>query len=51
MKFATMLYSTDYAMRPNKFAVASEERGFESVWFPEHTHIPSCPTLAISGRW
>ena len=22
-------------------AVACEERGFESVWFPEHTHIPA----------
>jgi len=41
MKFATMLYSTDYAMRPDQFALASEERGFESVWFPEHTHIPA----------
>ena len=41
MKFATMLYSTDFAMRPDDFAVASESRGFESVWYPEHTHIPA----------
>jgi len=41
MKFATMLYSTDEAMRPDDFAVATEERGFESVWYPEHTHIPA----------
>lgn len=41
MKFGTMLYSTDYAMRPDAFARASEERGFESVWMPEHTHIPA----------
>ena len=41
MKFATMLYATDYAMRPDTFAVACEERGFESVWYPEHTHIPA----------
>jgi probable F420-dependent oxidoreductase len=41
MLFGTMLYSTDYAMRPDEFAVACEERGFESVWFPEHTHIPA----------
>jgi len=41
MKFATMLFSTDYAMRPDIFAAACEERGFESVWFPEHTHIPA----------
>jgi probable F420-dependent oxidoreductase len=41
MKFGTMLYSTDYAMRPDEFAAACEERGFESVWYPEHTHIPA----------
>lgn len=41
MKIATMLYSTDFAMRPDKFALACEERGFESVWYPEHTHIPA----------
>ena len=41
MHFATMLYSTDYAMRPDDFAVACEQRGFESVWYPEHTHIPA----------
>ncbi|MBI4693993.1 MAG: LLM class F420-dependent oxidoreductase [Gammaproteobacteria bacterium] len=40
MRLATMLYATDYAMRPDDFAVACEERGFESVWYPEHTHIP-----------
>ena len=28
-------------MRPDDFARAAEERGFESVWFPEHTHIPA----------
>lgn len=41
MLFGTMLYSTDYAMRPDEFAVACEDRGFESVWYPEHTHIPA----------
>ena len=41
MKFGTMLYSTYYAMRPDDFARACEERGFDSVWYPEHTHIPA----------
>lgn len=49
MKFATMLYATDYAMRPDKFAVASEERGFESVWYPEHTHIPASRRSPFPG--
>lgn len=49
MKFATMLYSTDYAMRPDMFAMASEERGFESVWYPEHTHIPASRRSPFPG--
>lgn len=40
MKFGTMLYATDYTLRPDEFAVAAEQRGFDSVWYPEHTHIP-----------
>lgn len=49
MKIATMLYSTDYAMRPDLFAVACEERGFESIWFPEHTHIPASRKSPFPG--
>ena len=41
MKLGMMMFSTDYSMRPDDFARAVEERGFESVWFPEHTHIPA----------
>lgn len=41
MKIGMTLFATDYAMRPDAFARACEERGFESVWFPEHTHIPA----------
>ena len=49
MKFGTMLYSTDYAMRPDDFAVACEARGFESVWLPEHTHIPASRRTPFPG--
>ncbi len=41
MKFGALMFATAYSMRPDEFAVACEERGFESVWFPEHTHIPA----------
>lgn len=41
MKLGITIFATDYAMRPDELAVACEERGFESVWFPEHTHIPT----------
>jgi probable F420-dependent oxidoreductase len=41
MHYALTMFPTDYAMRPDAFACAAEERGFESVFFPEHTHIPT----------
>jgi len=41
MKLGTVIFPTDYSIRPDDFARACEERGFESVWFPEHTHIPA----------
>ena len=41
MKLGVSIFATDYAMRPDEFARACEERGFESVWYPEHTHIPT----------
>lgn len=49
MHVATMLYSTDYAMRPDAFAQACEARGFESVWYPEHTHIPASRRTPFPG--
>src|SRR5712691_5732065 len=41
MKLGVAMFATDYAIRPDELARACEERGFESVWFPEHTHIPA----------
>jgi probable F420-dependent oxidoreductase len=35
------MFATDYAIRPDELARELEQRGFESVWFPEHTHIPA----------
>ena len=40
MKFGVMMFPTDYSMSPHELAIAVEERGFESLWFPEHSHIP-----------
>ncbi len=37
---AVMFFTTD-SMQPAPLARAMEERGFESLWVPEHTHIPS----------
>ena len=41
MDFGIVMFATDYAIRPDELARAAEERGFESLWFPEHTHIPA----------
>ena len=40
MKFGISIFATDYAMHPSDLAREVEARGFESIWFPEHTHIP-----------
>src|SRR3989449_7198592 len=40
MHFGVLMFPTDYAMRVDDLARAVEARGFESLWFPEHTHIP-----------
>ncbi|MBI4697104.1 MAG: LLM class F420-dependent oxidoreductase [Gammaproteobacteria bacterium] len=41
MKLGVFSFNTEYTMRADELAVAAEERGFESIWFPEHTHIPA----------
>ena len=41
MHFGVTMFPTDYAMRPDELARLLEERGFESYWAPEHTHIPA----------
>ncbi len=41
MDYGVYMFPTDYAIRPDELAREVEARGFESVWFPEHTHIPA----------
>ncbi|HEX3952801.1 MAG TPA: LLM class F420-dependent oxidoreductase [Stellaceae bacterium] len=40
MQFGASMFFTDYSMSSVELAQALEERGFESVWAPEHSHIP-----------
>jgi probable F420-dependent oxidoreductase len=40
MMFGASMFPTDYSMTPAALARALEERGFESLWAPEHSHIP-----------
>lgn len=39
--FAVGMFPTDYSMPPGDVAKAAEDRGFESLWFSEHTNIPT----------
>ena len=41
MKIALNIFPTDKAISPIQLAKEAEERGFESLWFPEHSHIPT----------
>jgi probable F420-dependent oxidoreductase len=40
MDFGVFIFPTDLAIRPDQLAKEVEGRGFESLWFPEHSHIP-----------
>jgi len=40
MHHGVVIFQDDFAMRPDDVARAAEERGFESIFFIDHTHIP-----------
>jgi probable F420-dependent oxidoreductase len=40
MQIGAAMFFTDYSMAPAELGLALEQRGFESVWAPEHSHIP-----------
>ena len=41
MDFGALMFFTEHAISATEFAQALEARGFESVWAPEHSHIPT----------
>ena len=47
MKIGVAMFITDYSMTPAEIARAAEERGFDSFWAPEHSHIPLVRTSAF----
>ena len=40
MKAGVAVFFTQYSITPIRAALALEERGYESLWAPEHSHIP-----------
>jgi probable F420-dependent oxidoreductase len=49
MLFGAGIFATDYAIRPDELARELEQRGFESLWLPEHTHIPATRRTPYPG--
>lgn len=49
MQIGLFPFSTDYSMPIDRLAVAAEERGFDSIWMPEHTHIPASRLTPYPG--
>jgi len=49
MKFGVFMFPTDYAINAVELGKAVEEHGFESLFFPEHTHIPTSRRSPFPG--
>jgi hypothetical protein len=52
MQLGITSFLTDRSMAPADLAVACEERGFSSLYFPEHTHLPvraDTPPALVEG--
>src|SRR3954453_23351483 len=41
MDFGSSWFATDEVIQPDEMGKLVEERGFESLFVPEHTHIPA----------
>ena len=50
MRVGVFYFPTDYGIHPGELGRALEERGFDSVYVPEHTHIPTQPQEPVP-RW
>ncbi|MEM7003088.1 MAG: LLM class F420-dependent oxidoreductase [Pseudomonadota bacterium] len=49
IKFGVTMFPTDKAIQPVELACAIEERGLDSLFFPEHTHIPASRATPFPG--
>jgi probable F420-dependent oxidoreductase len=50
VKIGVMMFPTDKAIQPIALAKEVEARGFESLWFPEHSHIPTSRETPWGGN-
>ena len=49
MDFGISFFPTDTTLQPVELARAVEERGFDSLWFAEHSHIPTSRATPPGG--
>src|SRR5215210_4610599 len=50
MRIGLMMFPTDKGIQPMELAREAEARGFDSLWFPEHSHIPTSRRTPWGGR-
>ncbi len=50
MDIGLTIFPTDQTINPVELAREAEAHGFESLWFPEHSHIPTRRTTPWGGR-
>jgi probable F420-dependent oxidoreductase len=50
MRLGVMIFPTDQSIQPIPLAKEVEARGFDSLWFPEHSHIPVSRRTPWGGR-
>ncbi len=50
MEIGAAIFFTDYSMAPTELAVALEQRGFDSLWVAEHSHIPVTRRFGLPGN-
>jgi probable F420-dependent oxidoreductase len=50
MEYGVFIFPADTAIRPDRLAREAEDRGFESLWLPEHSHIPISRETPWGGR-
>jgi len=49
MEIGASIFFTEYSISPTELAVALEERGFDSLWVAEHSHIPVTRRFSVPG--
>jgi probable F420-dependent oxidoreductase len=50
MDIGLYIFPTDQTINPVELAKEAEGHGFESLWFPEHSHIPTSRATPWGGR-